>query len=239
MALLGAASLRRPAVLTYHGVQAVPAGGDPARLLVSPDRLRAHIGLLRRMGYRFTTASELVGRAALPGEAVLTFDDGFLNWLTELLPVLEQERVPATLYVCPGLWGQRHADVPGEPGRLLDRAQAAELAASPWVELGSHAMTHRDLRRLDDRTLRAELVDSRDAVEQLTGRACRTHAYPYGLHDARVVEAAGQAGYALAWDWLPGRWQRPLVAPRLPAPTTHGPVVLALKLLGVRRRWGR
>lgn len=232
-------ALRRPAVLTYHGVEAVPDGADPVRLLVSPARLTSHVRLLKRLGYRFTTADALVGRAAEPGEAVLTFDDGFLNWLTDLLPVLEAEQVPATLYLCPGLWGTRHPDVPGAPGRLLDRAQAQALAASPWVELGSHAMTHRDLRLLDDASLRAELVDSKDAVEQLTGRPCTTHAYPYGLHDARVVEAAGEAGYALAWDWLPGRWRRPLAAPRLPAPTTHGPVVLALKLAGVRRRWGR
>lgn len=231
--------LQRPAVLTYHGVGAATDDQDPSQLVVSPERLRAHVRLLQRRGYRFLRASELVGREARRGEAVLTFDDGFLDWRTRLLPVLEELQVPATLYVNPGLWGGQHADVHGPPGRLLDRAQAAELAASPWVELGSHALTHRDLRTLDDATLRDELVGSKAALEDLTQQPCHTHAYPFGLYDERVVDAAAAAGYRLAWDWVPGPWQRSLAAPRLPAPTRAGAVVLALKLVGIRRRWVR
>ena len=58
-------------------------------------------------------------------------------------------------------------------------------------------------------------------------------AYPYGLWDERVAEAARAAGYRLAWAWLPGPWD-PLAAPRLPAPPRHGAGRLALKLLGIR-----
>lgn len=231
--------LQRPAVLTYHGVGAATDEQDPSRLVVTPARLRSHIAHLQGRGYRFLRASDLVGREVRSGEAVLTFDDGFLDWRTGLLPVLEELKVPATLYVNPGLWGGQHADVHGPPGRLLDRAQAAELAASPWVELGSHALTHRDLRTLDDATVRDELVGSKAVIEDLTQRPCLTHAYPFGLYDERVVAAAEEAGYQLAWDWLPGRWERPLAAPRMPAPTRDGALVLALKLVGVRRRWGR
>ena len=75
---------------------------------------------------------------------------------------------------------------------------------------------------------------SKAAVEELTGRPCRTFAYPYGLHDERVTRAVADAGYELAFTWLPGPW-RPLEAPRLPAPPRHGAARLAVKLLGVRR----
>ena len=63
----------------------------------------------------------------------------------------------------------------------------------------------------------------------MTGEPCRTLAYPYGLYDERVVRAAGEAGYELAFGWLPGPW-RPLEAPRLPAPPRHGARRLSLKL---------
>jgi len=103
------------------------------------------------------------------------------------------------------------------------------------MELGSHSLTHPDLRKLDDEALAFELADSKTAVERITGRPCRTFAYPYGLYDERVVRAVGAAGYELAFAWLPGPWL-PLEAPRLPAPPRHGALRLALKLAGLRRR---
>jgi peptidoglycan/xylan/chitin deacetylase (PgdA/CDA1 family) len=103
------------------------------------------------------------------------------------------------------------------------------------MELGSHSLSHPDLRKLDDAELSRQLEESKAAVEQITGRPCRTLAYPFGLYDERVVAAAGAAGYELAFAWLPGPW-RPLEAPRLPAPPRHGAGRLGLKLLGVRRR---
>jgi peptidoglycan/xylan/chitin deacetylase (PgdA/CDA1 family) len=127
----------------------------------------------------------------------------------------------------------QHPEVAGENGRLLDEAEARSLAAS-GMELGSHSLTHPDLRGLDDRALEREVRESKAAVEELTGRPCRTFAYPYGLHDERVTQAVEAAGYELAFTWLPGPW-RPLEAPRLPAPPRNGAFRLAVKLLGVRR----
>ena len=224
--------LRPPVVLVYHGVGT--ADGDDARLLVSPELLESHIRFLKRRGYRFATAEELVGNGRpQPGTAVLTFDDGFRSCLTEAVPLLRRLGVSATFYVCPGLFGGQHWHMPGEPGRLLDEDEARALAEA-GMELGSHSVSHPDLRLLDGGELTVELRESKAAVEQITGRPCRTLAYPYGLHDERVERAAGEAGYELAFAWLPGPW-RELAAPRLPAPPRHGALRLALKLAGIRR----
>ncbi len=224
--------LRPPAVLAYHGVG--PPAADPARLLVEPDLLEAHVRFLRRRGYRFLTAEELLeeGRPR-PGTAVLTFDDGFRNWMTAAVPLLRRLGVRATFYVCPGLFGGRHWHLDGEEGRLLDEREANGLLEA-GMELGSHSLSHPDLRLLDGGELARELEESKSAIERLTGRPCRTLAYPYGLYDERVVSAARAAGYELAFGWLPGPW-RLLEAPRLPAPPRRGSLRLALKLAGLRR----
>ncbi len=224
--------LRPPAVLVYHGVGS--DADDPARLLVAPDRLESHVRYLQRRGYRFLTAEELLelGRPSAR-TAVLTFDDGFRNWLSEAVPLLNRLGVRATFYVCPGMFGGQHWQVPGEAGRLLDEAGVRALADA-GMELGSHSLSHPDLRKLDDGELAAELRESKEAVERITGSPCRTFAYPFGLYDETVTQAVAEAGYELAFAWLPGPWQ-PLAAPRLPAPPRHGPVRLALKLAGLRR----
>lgn len=224
-----------PAHLVYHGIADGSDADDPARLLTSPRHLESHLRFLQRRGYRFLTGEELLDEGvAKPRTAVVTFDDGFQNWLTGALPVLKRLGVRATFYICPGRLGGPHHELAGPEGALLDEEGARDLVAA-GMELGSHSLTHPDLRKLDDEALTRELDESKAAVERLTGRPCRTLAYPYGLYDDRVVRAVAASGYELAFAWLPGPW-RPLEAPRLPAPPRHGAFRLAFKLVGLRRR---
>ena len=48
---------------------------------------------------------------------------------------------------------------------------------------GSHGVTHARLDRLSTAAMEAELVDSRDAIEQRFGRPCPLLAYPYGASE--------------------------------------------------------
>lgn len=230
--------VRRPHVLAYHGVDTVESGGDPQKLIVTPERLRSHIQMLKRLGYAFVTVEELIVGRSVPqprtATVALTFDDGWSNWLDNALPILADEDVAASFYVCPGWWERtKHPEFPGPAGRLLNAGGVLALHEAR-MEVGAHSMTHPDLRKLDDERLAWELRASKAAIEDVTGAACRTLAYPYGLYDQRVMDAARAAGFEAALDWLPGRW-RALAIPRLPAPSHGGATILALKMLGLRR----
>jgi peptidoglycan/xylan/chitin deacetylase (PgdA/CDA1 family) len=231
--------LHRPVVLVYHAVGDVDPADDPQMLVTAAGRLEAHVRMLLRRGYRFVTAEELLdaagGKKPPPRTAVLTFDDGWLDGLTVAAPLLQRLGVRATFYLCPGRFGGEHETVRGSAGRLLDATAAGELL-NLGMELGSHTMSHPDLRKLDDGRLEWELAHSKEAIESLTGSSCRTFAYPFGLFDDRVERAVEAAGYELALTWQPGPW-RLFATPRLPAPARHGALWLSLNLLGVRRRW--
>lgn len=90
----------RPVILMYHRVAAVTA--DPWGLAVTPDHFRSQIAALRR-SRTVLPMTEFVDRAsrdALPRDAVaVTFDDGYLDNLTDAAPVLAQAGVPATLFL--------------------------------------------------------------------------------------------------------------------------------------------
>ena len=226
-----------PVVLAYHGVGPPPAD-DRWGLLIEPELLRAHVVALKRLGYRFVTAEELVdecgrGRPAR-ATAAITFDDGWLDGLTIAAPLLAELGVPATFYVNPGRWGALHRDVRAPAGRLLDREQTRALAEY-GMAVGGHGMMHVDLRGMEDAELDADLRRCRAEIEAVTGVPCRTFAYPYGAVDERVEAAAAAAGYSLAFAWETGPW-RPFAAPRLPAPVHHGALRLLLAIAGVRRR---
>jgi peptidoglycan/xylan/chitin deacetylase (PgdA/CDA1 family) len=94
------------AVITYHGV--LPRGYDPIDPafdgnLIRPEILGQQLRLLKAH-YNVIAPEELIcwrqGRSNLPPRAVLvTCDDGLLNCLTDMLPVLQQENVSCLFFV--------------------------------------------------------------------------------------------------------------------------------------------
>lgn len=206
-------------VLAYHSIHAVEPGIDAPDVIASPQALERDVRTLLDAGYRFLTADDLVtetgGGQPAGRTALVTFDDGWLDGLTVAAPMLSRLGVRATFFLCPGLWGN-HDPRMGEAGHVLTAEDARGLAAA-GMDLGAHSMTHPDLRTLGDAELQRELADSRAAVEALTGRPCRSLAYPFGLHDARVQRAVADGGFDLAFTYEPGPW-RPFAAPRIPAP---------------------
>jgi peptidoglycan/xylan/chitin deacetylase (PgdA/CDA1 family) len=110
------------------------------------------------------------------------------------------------------------------------------LADAGW-EVGSHTCSHPHLTTLGDEDLRRELEQSRAACDEGMGRACRSIAYPYGDVDARVIDAAGAAGYELAAA-LPKRHgsRNPLDWPRVGVYHGDDPRRFKLKVSPLLRR---
>jgi len=83
-----------------------------------------------------------------------------------------------------------------EDYRPLTTEQVAEMASSELVELASHSVHHYLLTGLGKDRRRAELVESRREMQELTGRPCKTFCVPGGQYDAAIVQEAFDAGYA-------------------------------------------
>lgn len=79
--------------------------------------------------------------------------------------------------------------------RVMKGEEIRIMSKSPWVEIGSHAVTHINLLYADDDLLKDELVESKKYIEQITGKEVQSIAFPFGGCDARVVNASLDAGY--------------------------------------------
>ena len=94
------------AILTYHGVR--PADYIPVDLaldghVVGADAFRAQLRLIKKL-YRVISPEAfrmwLSDRHPLPPFSILlTCDDGLLNVLTDMLPILREEEVPCLFFV--------------------------------------------------------------------------------------------------------------------------------------------
>jgi peptidoglycan/xylan/chitin deacetylase (PgdA/CDA1 family) len=203
-------------ILAYHRI-AAGVGGAPGRFCVDPGDFEQQLRYLRDAGYHSVGLDDW--RAAvgawrpLPGRPVLiSFDDGYRDFLTDAWPLLEQYGFRALVFVVAGevgatnRWDERFAEqVP-----LLDWPEIERLARE-GVEFGSHSVSHRSLTGLSVEDVVREAARSRATLEQRLGRV-EAFAYPYGDVDPAIAHLIGACGYtyglttrggtARATDWL-------------------------------------
>jgi peptidoglycan/xylan/chitin deacetylase (PgdA/CDA1 family) len=226
-------------VLMYHSVSAV--GGPLRDLAVPPKRLAEQLAALSAAGYRLVGLSEaldLIAAGSTEPLVAVTFDDGYRDFLSEGVPALDSAGARATLYASVGHlggyagWLGRSAP---DFGPMLTWSELAEVAAA-GIEIGSHGLIHHPLDVLPPAQLRAEIVRSRDELEQRLQRPVRSFAYPHGYNGRRVRDAVSAAGHDNATE-VGRRLHRPgerrLAIPRLqPTPDHTGPELIALVSTG-------
>jgi peptidoglycan/xylan/chitin deacetylase (PgdA/CDA1 family) len=189
-------------VLMYHEI-AEPSE-TTSRLAVSPDAFAAQLAELHAEGFKTVTAAELAavladGSRHLPDRAVvLTFDDGFEDFHSRAMPLLDRYGFTATVFVTTG-WVQDAGPLPAgrRPGRMLSWTQIAE-AADAGIEIAAHSHLHPQLDQLPGRLLREELRSSKARLEDKLGSPVAGLAYPFGYYNARVRQEAGALGHDYA-----------------------------------------
>ena len=196
---------KRPRVLMYHMVREHIDGAKFNKLRVKPAEFDRQVAWMKAQGFHFVTMQELQDNWGQHPEktVAITFDDGYLDNLENAYPILEKYQAKATIYVVVdrhdrdwSTYKKAHHNS-GELARepKLNDEQVQFLAQSGVVEIGSHTLTHANLDKLDDAACLAELVDSKQQLEQLTGTAVNSFAYPFGIYSQRDVALAKQAGY--------------------------------------------
>jgi peptidoglycan/xylan/chitin deacetylase (PgdA/CDA1 family) len=204
-----------PLVLAYHGVADVPLRRDRHGLFVRAEDLRRQIAKLRSWGYRLVTFGELarlVAESGGAGHAALTFDDGLVDNLEALAPLLEAEGAPATVFVVSGWLGHPHRSVPWT--RIMTATELGELRAT-GVEIGAHSVSHPDLSTLSYEAAFRELAGSKSELEDVLGEPVEVAAYPYGRANAETVRACRDAGFLAACSANGrGSWGEPHNLPR-------------------------
>jgi peptidoglycan/xylan/chitin deacetylase (PgdA/CDA1 family) len=72
------------------------------------------------------------------------------------------------------------------------------------ADFGSHTRFHPILPMCSDEEARAEIVVSKEELEQITGRRCRHFSYPNGDYSKREIELLRASGYESARTTEPG-----------------------------------
>ena len=200
--------------------------------------------------------TELLSRCqASPEEGrplvALTFDDGYANFHSQVLPLLKRHQVPATIFIITSLigsdgpppfdaWSMKHGKrLDPETWRPMNWAELEECAASGLVSIGGHSHRHRKATGLSPEELAEEATRSRQILLAKFDDV-RCYSYPYGssrlgfVPDS-YVSAVAAAGYEFAVTYDLGRVTAdtdPLRMPRIEAHGVDGEAIIRAKVLG-------
>lgn len=189
-------------VLMYHAIDR-----SGWKLAVSPEAFERQMRYLSEKKLTVSIADIVsyakgtTGNTTFPVRAVaVTFDDGYRDLLTTVLPILEQYRIPATVFIPSNL------SVRTDPsGRVrLTEEDVRMLAKSPLITIGSHARSHKKFTELSSEDMQSESKGSADELARMIGRRPRFFAYPFGARTQEAEQAVEAAGYEAAFGITEG-----------------------------------
>ena len=147
------------------------------------DEFKKKINELRNQGYQFisiTDAYEHLRKDWFRCEkyAVLTFDDGYKS-LQEVLPWLEEQQIPATLFINGKyLDGKSYRENPKEQYLTYDELFAL---TSPMIEIGHHGWEHTAASEMTEEEL-FESLQKNTEILSAHPRYIPFWAYTWGKH---------------------------------------------------------
>ena len=190
-------------ILLYHRI-----AGDREKKAhsVPVAKFKSHMAWLKASGHDVISIDR-ARRALFHDEplerrsVVITFDDGYADFVDHAFPILQEFSYPAVVYVVVGLLGQPArwlADGDRDGDETIMDANALRLIQQGGVEIGSHTNAHPLLHRLspDERVL--EIRESKSQLENVLGLAVESFAYPYGVYNPEIVQEVIDAGYTTA-----------------------------------------
>lgn len=192
-------------IIMYHYVEYVKDTKDIIRkkLSITPLLFEQHLQALKDARYETYFVKDvpqiLDGTIRYSTQsAILSFDDGYEDFYTDVFPLLKKYNMRATLYIITNYIGKKG---------FLSEAQIRELIDSDLVEIGSHTQDHVYLKVSPKDYADEQIRDSKKMLEETFNMKIKTFAYPYGAFNEYALGAVQQAGYTAAVSVIPGELQ--------------------------------
>ncbi|MDX1694007.1 MAG: polysaccharide deacetylase family protein [Ketobacteraceae bacterium] len=120
--------------------------------------------------------------------------------------------------------------------RVASREKLRGFSAHPLATLGSHTKNHVRLNAQPEEKIRAELNESKDYIEKITGKSCDWFCFPNGVYSEASAELVEEAGYKAAFTTQEGHnnvGDYPYILHRINLPLNTRPEQLACMVAGV------
>lgn len=179
-------------IICYHHV----CEDNPSKssIIVTNEKFTEHLKTLKDNDYTTLTMSQLYdylfNNKPIPEKSVMiTFDDGYNDNYSNAFPILKKFNMNATIFVISSLV---------DTAPYMTSSQVKELS-DYGIDIQSHTANHADLITLSYENQLKEFIDSKIALEKVTGKSINSIAYPLGHFNKDSKKAAKEAGYSMGF----------------------------------------
>ena len=123
----------------------------------------------------------------IDNKIVLTFDDGYDDFLSNVIPLLVKYNFPATVYPISHFVEYNEAQFEFKSGankRSMNEAELQIAASCPLVNIGSHTVNHCNLGVVSEEVALKELEDSISYLSNLTKQPIKDFCYPWAVYNS-------------------------------------------------------
>jgi peptidoglycan/xylan/chitin deacetylase (PgdA/CDA1 family) len=242
--LVGPRHSTRVPILLYHSISENLFGMSHPyyHINTTVEVFSQQMRWLKHQGYRSTSLGDawakLEAGEDISKEVVITFDDGYRDFLTDGMDILKQCGFTATIFLATDRI--RNTAVRMEGADYLTWSEVRELRRE-GIRFGSHTVTHPDLRSLGPEQIEYELGFSKETIEQELGEAVQEFSYPHAFpeEDASfvrfledVLENQGFENGACSSIGRAHRKSHKLFLPRIPINRWDDPGLFRAKVEG-------
>ena len=186
-------------ILQYHHV----SNSTPKSTSITPQQFEVHLKYLEEHSFNVVPLSQIVDKIKnqepLKDKTVaITFDDAYIDVLTQAKPLLDQFNYPFTIFVNPGVISRQ----PNKSPSYLSWAQLKSLA-DEGVIIANHGFEHDSVARTpvgltQDQWLTKQtdlLLKAEEIIKNKTGQTWQYYAYPYGEYSPAIQSWARENNY--------------------------------------------
>lgn len=208
----------------------------------SPRAFEEQMKFLHENGYSSIDLGKLPGDIEKDGggrkEVVITFDDGYKDFLVNARPIMDKYGFTATVFLVTGMMGSRSSTLGGK--EILDWSDV-QVLRKRGVTFGSHTVNHPTLKRYALEEVEAEVGESKKEIESRLGEPVEAFSYPYAFPEGSVdflgeyFGILDRCGYRFAVTTVIGRvaeGDNPLALKRLPVNEYDDQALFKAKLEG-------
>lgn len=182
-------------VLTYHAVK-------PHQ----KDKFRNQLAMLKRIG-KPVYADIASPLPAAEQHFAVTFDDGYSSFIDHALPILQENLIPATIFIPVGYLGK-------SPGWIMNRSHEnySEVVMSEeqlrslsnyMIMIGSHCITHPHLTTLPPDKVHVEISGSKSMLESVINKKVTLLSFPFNNYDELSINEAKTIAYSRVFSNVP------------------------------------
>lgn len=175
-------------IIMLHYVRTVDRQKDMEGydLSITPESFEKILQYLSKEGYHTIHLADLANRKVPEKSIILSFDDGYEDFYTTALPLLNKYGFTASSAI---ITDKMDGTVYMSPAQV-------QTADREGVEILSHTVHHADLSK--DPRQEKEITESKTFLEKLLGKKITGFVYPAGKYNNESLKFLRNAGYEFA-----------------------------------------